>query len=304
MPLPRLETPSIAGLRVVRLLGRGGMGAVFLAVDEVLRRTVALKVIIRGLGPETAARARFEREIAATSAIRHRNIVKLLRSGEADGAPYAVFERVRGRTLPCVRTQPWPVVVDIGRQLALAVTAIHGARWLHRDLKPSNVMLGDYGLVTLIDFGLSRHIADVELPGGPSSPYESALTLGGKVVGTRRYLAPELMHGRPATPASDVFALGLTLHELLGGPLDEQGRRAAIEQALPRPLARMLHATLAEEPQRRPSASTLAAMLDGLPARRARYRAAARDDVVTWPGNADRGSTAAELAVARSLQSG
>jgi serine/threonine-protein kinase len=296
MERPTLVIPSIEGLRVVRVLGRGGMGAVFLAVDDVTRQAVALKVIAGDLAIELAARTRFEREIAAVTAIRHRNIVRLLRAGVADGVPYALFERVRGRTLPRLGAQPWPVVVDIGRQLALAIAAVHAAHWLHRDLKPSNVMIGSYGLVTLIDFGLARHVTDPEISGGLSSPHDAALTLGGNVVGTRRYLAPELMRGRVATPASDVYSLGVTLHQLLGGALDDQGGRTGPEQLLPQTFSRMLHATLSHEPERRPSARVLAATLARMPARRAQFRAETQDDAPTWPMLADdqgtRGSAA------------
>ncbi len=289
---PSVVLPRIPGVRVVRTLGRGGMGAVFLVVDSHTHHTAALKVIAPcGPTSDPAARIRFDREIAAVSAIRHRNIVRLLRAGEVDGVPYALFERVRGRTLPRIGPQAWQVVVDLGRQLAQALAAVHAAGWLHRDLKPSNAMVGDHGLVTLIDFGLARHVTDPDSRGSSASPHDAALTGQGNVVGTMRYLAPEIRHGQRATAASDVFALGLTMHHLLGGQVNDVGRRTAPDQPLPRELEVLLDSMFAEERWRRPTASVVAAALDGLPSRQVRFRTHARDDVPTWPIAADRHST-------------
>lgn len=285
---PSVVLPRIPGVRVVRTLGRGGMGAVFLVVDDETHHTAALKVIAP-CGPtgDPAARLRFDREIAAVSAIRHRNVVRLLRAGEVDGVPYALFERVRGRTLPRIGAQSWQVVVDLGRQLARALAAVHAAGWLHRDLKPSNAMVGDHGLLTLIDFGLARHVTDPDSRSSSPSPHDAALTSQGNVVGTMRYLAPEIRRGQPATAASDVYALALTMHHLLGGQVNDAGRRTAHDQAVPRELQRLFDSMFAEERWRRPTSAVVAAALDAMPSRRIQFRSSARDDVPTWPVAAD-----------------
>jgi eukaryotic-like serine/threonine-protein kinase len=286
-------TPAIPGLRVVRRLGRGGMGDVFLAVDAS-NRTVALKVIAAGLSSDPSTRERFDREIAAVSSIRHANIVRLLRAGEIDGAPYALLERVRGRSMERIGPQPWPVVVGLGRQLARATAAVHAAGWIHRDLKRANVMVGGHGLVTLIDFGLAKRWSDRDHRDLRPPGSWPGVTLRGAVVGTPRYLAPETRHGRPPSTATDVYSLGLTLHELLGGAVDADGAITAIPVRVPVDLAALVARALDPSPRRRPGAAEVAAVLETLPARRAVFRPRAHDDTPTWPVAADQRPTSGD----------
>jgi serine/threonine-protein kinase len=278
--------PPVPGLRIVRCLGRGGMGAVYLAVRRDSHHTVALKVITAGGPSDPDARARFHREIDAVSSIHHPNVVRFLTAGAAGGIPYALFERVRGQSMAEIGPQPWPVVVDLAGQLARATAAVHAAGWIHRDLKRSNVMVGDRGLVTLIDFGLAKH---PDLRG--RAPHDAAqadtLTVPGTVAGTRRYLSPEVRRGRSATFAADMFALGLAMHELLGGTVDAEGRLTAIPCAIPSALSDVIERLLSEEPGRRPSALALAGALGTLAATRGTFRIHDADHTSTWPFAAD-----------------
>jgi serine/threonine-protein kinase len=286
--------PAIPGLRIVRQLGRGGMGAVYLAIDGA-HGSVALKIIDTGETADPSARMRFEREIAAVSAVRHANVVELVDSGEIDGVPYALFERVRGRGLSRVGPQPWPVVVDVGRQLADAIDAVHGAGWLHRDIKRSNVMVGDHGLVTLIDFGLAKRWYQRDLAAWPCRPVDPNITHRGTVVGTPRYLAPEIRRGLAARPETDIYDLGLVLHELLGGTVDARGILRAPSVALPTTLSGVIRAALDVDPRRRPSASSIGALLGMLPSHHGSFRADEHDEAVTWPRDADLRTTRADL---------
>jgi serine/threonine protein kinase len=259
---PDAHIPSIDGLAVRRELGHGGMGVVYLATDA-RGRTCALKVVAAS-DPAPDARARFAREIDAVARIQHRNVVKLFGSGHAQGAPYALFERVRGCDLASLAAQPWPVVVYLGRQLAHGLDAVHRAGYVHRDVKPSNVMVSRRCKVTLIDFGLVKPVGQASIDGAASRPTRGDLTEPGAIAGTPRFLAPELRRGAPASVQSDLFAFGLVLRHLLGG-----SRGAAA--CAPRALTDLIDACLAEDPAHRPaSAAEVACVLDGLEGRPAR----------------------------------
>jgi serine/threonine-protein kinase len=278
--------PALPGLRIVRCLGRGGMGAVYLAVHRESHHTVALKVITAGGPSDPDARARFHREIDAVSSIHHPNVVRFLNAGAVGGVPYALFERVRGQSMAEIGPQPWPVVVDLGGQLARATAAVHAAGWIHRDLKRSNVMVGARGLVTLIDFGLAKH-PDARRPVSREVARADALTADGTVAGTRRYLSPEVLRGKRATFAADMFALGLAMHELLGGAVDEEGFTSAIPCAIPPTLSDVIERLLSADPERRPSAVELAGILGTLTSAPGTFDAHEADRTSTWPFAAD-----------------
>lgn len=284
--MPREVLPTIPGLNVLRRLGRGGMGDVYLAADAS-HQTVALKLATTSTFADPFIRARFEREIAAASSIRHENVVHLLGAGEIDGVPYALFDRVRGRSLDRVEPQPWSVVVPLGRQLARAIAAVHAAGWLHRDVKRSNVMIGDHGLVTLLDFGLAKRWSDRETPAHAQHAANPDLTAKGTIVGTPRYLAPETRRGRASTPATDVFGLGLVLHEVLGGTVDSEGRLTRTPVGLPDAFSSLLARTLTADPRKRPTIASIVATLERLPASTRSFGPWARDDAPTWPFDAD-----------------
>ena len=212
------------GFELVRPLGAGGMATVVLARELALGRMVALKIADTRNHPH--ARARFALEARALGSVQHPNVIAAFHAGEVQGLPYLATEYVEGVALSELpRPQRWRAVLEIAIGLTRALEAVHLRGLLHRDVKPSNVMVRDDGQIKLIDFGLARTIGrrlGEDLAGatwlGAGSP-DVEVTAAGCIVGTPRYLAPELWTGRPATVATDIHALGLVLHELLVGGL-------------------------------------------------------------------------------------
>lgn len=240
------------GFEIIRPLGAGGMASVFLARDIGLGRLVALKVGATRNNPR--ARARFALEARALGSVRHRNVVEAYHTGEVAGQPYLVTEYVEGRALHELRRpQRWRTVLGIGVELACALEAVHARGLLHRDVKPSNVMLTTDGRIKLIDFGLARaidaHFDDdlLDLVVLASGSPELHITATDCIVGTPRYLAPELWTRRPATIGTDLYAMGLVLHELLAGTLPHAGLRGdevfeyLSQHEIPLPLERVDH---------------------------------------------------------------
>ncbi|HZH13025.1 MAG TPA: protein kinase [Archangium sp.] len=195
--------------RLERVLGRGGMGVVYLAHDTSLDRRVAVKFIASGQ-PEPWVRAYFETEARVIARLQHPNVVNVFRVGTVGGHPYIVSEYVVGQSLAELPLPvPWRQVLRLGIGLARGLAAAHRQGVLHRDLKPSNVLLTGDGEVKLLDFGLAERFE----PG--AAPSSSTTHLAG----TRPYMAPELLAGAAASPRSDLYALGLVLHELWTGEL-------------------------------------------------------------------------------------
>jgi len=226
---------------LVRSLGRGGMGQVYLGRDVVLDRDVALK-FTTAVNPSASTRARFLREARAIARLSHPNVVGIYRIGEVEGRPYIAYEFVAGQTLAALRApMPWTRVARIALGMARGLAAAHAAGVLHRDIKPSNVMLTALSEVKLLDFGLAR-LDDNEgtTPAEPTSPGARpvdphALTVPGDtarsrlsgadaVMGTPLYIPPEIWLRAPATERSDLYAFGLVLYELLAGELPHAGR--------------------------------------------------------------------------------
>jgi len=195
---------------VLRPLGRGGMGAVYLARDTQLDRQVALKVPLFDGDPARARR--FVREARAAAALRHPHLCPVYDAGEIDGQPFLTMAYVDGETLAAhVARGPLPVAeaARLTRTVALALDAAHRAGIVHRDLKPANVMLDAAGQPVVTDFGLARNLA------APAADSRS----GEALVGTPHYMAPEQVNGTAGAggPGVDVFALGAVLYELLTG---------------------------------------------------------------------------------------
>ncbi len=210
---PTLKPGSaFAHYTIGRLLGRGGMGAVYLATDSKLRRQVALKIPDLPPGSAgTAAGRRFLREARAAAALSHPNICPVYEVGETDGRPYLTMELVEGQGLDGLLKRegalPADRAVAIVRALALALAKAHAKGIVHRDLKPSNVLMcPDRGPV-LTDFGLAKFLEGQSV----------ALTRTGGLLGTPAYMSPEQVNAEPIGPASDVFSLGVILYELLTG---------------------------------------------------------------------------------------
>jgi formylglycine-generating enzyme required for sulfatase activity len=249
--------PSFEEYRVVRRLGRGAMGEVYLCDDVLLDRQVAVKFVREPPGTQAAASQRFYVEARAIARLQHPHVVAVYRTGRVRRRPYLVSEYVSGRSLDQIEL-PLPAerIVEIGIALASGLAAAHRRGVLHRDLKPANVMVSDTGEVKLLDFGLAKLLDDPPLPPptGQTEPgidvtasptartAAPGITRTGALLGTPLYMAPEIWRGEPATAASDVYALGVLLHELAAGrsprhelPLDEL--RRAVEDTDPPPLA-------------------------------------------------------------------
>jgi hypothetical protein len=200
----------MADYRVVEKIGQGGMGVVYRAVQISLEREVALKLLIaEGASLKEKDLLRFSREVRSIARINHPNVIRILDYGQLDGRPFYAMEFLgRARPLDAViksKELPIPRVIAIARQLLEALAAIHAVGLIHRDLKPGNVMIDQGDHVTLMDFGL---VKDIDA---------SALTRAGSVIGTPRYLSPEAVRGQDVDGRSDLFSLGVMLHEALTG---------------------------------------------------------------------------------------
>jgi serine/threonine-protein kinase len=188
-------------------LGRGVTGAVYRARSGD-GSEVAIKVFDAALSRDDGYRARFRREVRVAREIRDRHLVQIVHAGEADGRLYIAMELVGGGSLT-ERLTGGPLslesAVQVVSDVAAGIDALHRARIVHRDIKPSNVMLREDGSAALTDFGLAKGAA------------HTVLTRPGQVLGTLDYLAPELVRGGDATPASDIYALGCVAFECLAG---------------------------------------------------------------------------------------
>lgn len=214
-----LPFERLGEFRLIRLLGKGGMGAVYLAEQEFLGRLVALKVIRPELGSFRAAKGRFDREVDAVANLRHPNIVTVFSAGEDHGVPYLVMELVPGHGLNELierangKPLPLPFALKIGAQIARALHGAHEQGILHRDVKPSNIRVTPDERALLLDFGLAR------------SKDSASFTKTGEFQGTPYYVAPEQVGGKFDVQDGrvDVFALGATLYECVTGKLPFPG---------------------------------------------------------------------------------
>ena len=266
---------QIGSFRVIDLLGEGGMGLVYDAVDTRLGRPVALKTIRRDAVDNSLARDRFWREARLAATVNHPNICQIYEVGEADGALFFAMERLEGESLVRLSRGPLPLAdaVRIGNEVLSGLEALHAHGIVHRDLKPANVFVTRHG-VKLLDFGVARAAHD------DVAETQLSLTLPGTIVGTPKYMAPEQVQGGPVDARTDIFATGAILYEMLTGhaPFDAVSLVALADQILradPPMLAgspqiaaadRVIHRALAKAPAARyVSAAAMAADLRTLP---------------------------------------
>jgi eukaryotic-like serine/threonine-protein kinase len=214
-----MESGRLARYRILGRLGAGGMGEVYRARDEQLDRDVAVKVLPATSFDDPTARARLVREAKAAAALNHPNICTVFEVGEADGRTYIAMELIEGQTLSAMLLAgPLPAdrVVHLGRQLAEALTHAHDRGVVHRDLKSNNVIVTPEGRVKVLDFGLAKRAADMDLTAAITEMHAS-LTQAGTAVGTLPYMSPEQLRGGPVQISSDIWALGVVLYEMAAG---------------------------------------------------------------------------------------
>jgi serine/threonine-protein kinase len=261
--------------RVVKLIGRGGMGSVYEAVDPGSGQEVALKTLASHLADDAGLRRRFFAEIETLKGLVNPGIVRLLAFGEQEGMPYFAMELVRGKSVEDVlrREGPldWRRALRIATSISRSLKVAHDHGVVHRDLKPANILLGDDGLTKLADFGIAKLFGN------------SSLTAHGSVVGTAQYMAPEQAAGRPTDHRVDFYALGASMFAMLAGHPPFRGssmievieqhqtapapRVATVAKDVPPALDELIDRLLAKDPAGRPAtALVLTRLLEAIDA--------------------------------------
>jgi serine/threonine-protein kinase len=273
-----MNPTQLGPYKIGQRLGRGGMGAVYEAVDTTSGRKVAVKVLASHLADDAGLRRRFESEIDALKNLRHPGIVRLIAFGEQDEQPYFAMELVRGRSLEQLlrdgRRFTWRETISKATEITKALKVAHDVGIVHRDLKPANLLIadvtetptsgpqaliGDAITVKLADFGIAK------LFGGQSH------TALGHVVGTAEYMAPEQAMGKPLDHRADLYALGLVMYAMLTGAppfrggqlteiIDKQRRMvpprvSTLVAAVPPELDELIARLLSKDPAQRPASA-------------------------------------------------
>ena len=226
------KIPDIGKYHILELVGEGAMGVVYKARDSVLDRTVAVKVMNDAIARQEELRTRFLREAQAAASLQHPNVVSIYDLGEVDGHLYIAMEFVQGADLEALMREKEPLSLqeklDIVIDILTGLTYAHKRGIVHRDIKPANIRIAEDGRAKLMDFGVA-HLTS------------SKLTSTGASLGTPVYMSPEQITGGKTTPATDVFAVGAVLYELLTGckPFDSQTLQGLFYKILtekPKPL--------------------------------------------------------------------
>lgn len=253
---------TILHYRIVKEIGKGGMGVVYKAEDEKLDRTVAIKALAADLLGDEKARARFLREARAASAIDHPNICTVYEINEADGQLFFVMQFVDGRTLKkFINARPLPLeqALDFALQIVDALAEAHRRHILHRDIKSSNIMLNERNQVKILDFGLAKLVK-----AKTGEAVVGDLTQLGTPFGTASYMSPEQARGEAADARSDIFSLGVVLYEMFTGRLPFKGKTSvdvmhavihdpppSMGEAVPQKLQQIILKALAKDKSKR-----------------------------------------------------
>jgi len=260
-----MKNQQLGPYRIIRQLGRGGMGIVYEAVNTETDEPAAIKLLAARLADSGSFRERFSSEIETLRKLRHPNIVRLFGFGEQDGELYYAMELVRGQSLEAELDQSrpfeWREVTRMAVQACRALRHAHDRGVIHRDIKPANLLLTADGTLKLSDFGIARFFGDTRL------------TSAGNVVGTAEFMSPEQAEGRAVTPRSDLYSLGVVLYVLLARrPLFQaksvpemlQKHRYERPQPLrkyapdaPAGLEAIIHQLLEKDPRKRPANALL-----------------------------------------------
>ena len=209
--------------QIIKSIGEGGMANVYLALDTILDRNVAVKVLRGDLAHDEKFVRRFQREALAASSLSHPNIVEVYDVGEDNGNYYIVMEYIEGRQLKQLLKKREKLTlteaIDIMMQVTDGMSTAHDAYIIHRDIKPQNIMILDNGMVKITDFGIAMAMNSTQL------------TQTNSVMGSVHYLPPEQANGKSATLQSDVYSMGMLMYELISGKLPYKGDNA-VEIAL------------------------------------------------------------------------
>jgi len=223
------EDSFIGRYRVLKFLGSGGMGDVYLALDPDLSRKVALKILPVHLSGDSDFISRFQREAHAASIISHTNIAHIYEIGKSDGRYYIAMEYVEGTTLR-EQLSEGPIklgkALEISKQVCSVLSAAHGKGVVHRDIKPENIMLAGDGYVKVLDFGLAK-LTQPEEPTSSVRGIASNITEPGKVMGTCQYMSPEQVRAIGVDGRTDIWSVGVVFYEMLAGRPPFVGEREA-----------------------------------------------------------------------------
>jgi eukaryotic-like serine/threonine-protein kinase len=254
---------SLGKYQIKKRIGAGGMGAVYLALDSDLKRTVALKVLPREKADNATLVKRFKAEAQAAAHLKHDNIVTIYEAGQSDGYLFIALEYIEGTDVYNLIAKRGPLPVkrslDIIKQVARALQHVHEQGMVHRDIKPSNLLIRRDGSIKLADLGLARSVDEAT---------ETSITRAGTTVGTVDYMAPEqARHSKSADIRSDIYSLGCTWYQMLTGSLpypdgsltnklrahatDPPPDPRQVNQSIPDGLVAVLHRMMAKSPQDR-----------------------------------------------------
>lgn len=229
---------KIGHYKIIRLLGKGGMGEVYLAEDTKLDRKIALKILPPEFAADLGRMSRFVREAKSASALNHPNIITIYEIGEADGTHFIATEFINGKTLnEHIKNTSLSLksALEIAIQIASALDEAHSAEIIHRDIKPDNVMLRSNGLVKLLDFGIAKTNLDSGLQNTDldekgeivfQKNQKSKFTNLGTIIGTADYMSPEQAQGKEVDARTDIFSFGVVLYEMMSGNLPFAGKTA------------------------------------------------------------------------------